>query len=216
MEQKQIRKIICIGSNCIAADMTAALGIRVPSPVDNISGFNIWKAHFLFDGGIKKLLFKYPYEVRDSTDDEKGKWHYWDKVFKFKRGFYIVHNDFEDKVFQKSIKKRIKEFRKYYRKSLKDDSLWYIYSLSLDDENLTPEFMEQLIPSLPECCQKRLICIGMRGKNPLFRDYFNYYVEFENEDDYHWRDKNQAWKILSVLEKSCGVKFITEEGGSAI
>ena len=216
MEQKQIRKVICIGSNCIAADMTAALGIRVPSPVDNISGFNIWKSHFLFDGGIKKLLFKYPYEKRDATEAEKNKWHYWDKVFKFKRGFYIVHNDFENKDFQKSIKRRIRNFKKYYRQSKKDDTLWYIYSLNLDDANLTAEYMEQLIPSLPECCRERLNCIGMRGKNPLFRDYFKYYVEFDDEDDYRWHDRNQILSILSVLEKSCGVKFITEEGGAAV
>ena len=191
--------------------MTAALGIRVPGPVDNISGFNIWKSHFLFDGGIKKLLFNYPYEKRDSTDSEKNKWHYWDKVFKFRRGFYIVHNDFEDKQFRKSIKKRIKNFKKYYKQSLKDESMWYIYSLSLDDENLTSEYFEELLPSLPECCRNRLICIGMRGKNPLFKEYFKYYVEFDNEDNYHWGDKDQIKEIFSELEKSCGIIFEKNE-----
>ncbi len=128
--QKLIKKVICIGSNCIAADITNSLGIRVPSPVDNISGFNIWKSHFLFDKGIKSLFFKYPYEVRNSTEYEKEKWHYSEKVFKFKRGFYIVHNNFENFTFKRSLKKRIRDFYKYYLKSRKNKSLWYIYRMN--------------------------------------------------------------------------------------
>ena len=78
--------------------------------------------------GIKKLLFFYPHKVRESTESEKEKYHYWDKIFMFKRGFYIVHNNFDDRHFKKSINRRINGFYKYYKKSRKNESLWYIYS----------------------------------------------------------------------------------------
>lgn len=205
--QKVIKKVICIGGNCIAADIMHTLGVRVPGPVDNISGFNIWKSHFLFDKGIKKLLFFYPHKVRESTESEKEKYHYWDKIFMFKRGFYIVHNNFDDRHFKKSINRRINGFYKYYKKSRKNESLWYIYSLEQDDKNLTREHLQEIKSSLPECCTSRLICIGMRGKNPLFQEFFNYYIEFESEDDYKWHDKAQALAIKKFLEKTYDLHF---------
>lgn len=209
---KIIKKVICIGSNCIAADIMHSVGLREPSPVDNISCFNIWKSHSLFDGEFKKLLFRFPYEERKSTEQEKKQFFYGNKVFKFCRGFYIVHNDFESKKFKKSIKKRIKNFIKYYKKSLKDESLWYVYSLNIDDENLTEVFFEQLLPSLPKICRDRLICIGMRGHNSLFEKYFTYYLDCGREEDYKWHDKSESLYFIRQLEKKYNLQFVFSEG----
>ena len=206
-----IKKVICIGSNCIAADIMHSVGIREPGPVDNISCFNIWKSHALFDGEFKKLLFKYPYEVRYSTRQEKDEYSYENKVFRFRRGFYIVHNDFESKKFQKSIKKRIKDFKKYYKKSIKNENLWFVYSLNLDDGNLTDEYFQQLLPSLPKECKERLICLGMRGHNNLFEKYFSYYLDCGSEKDYKWHDKENALFFIKKLEQKYNLKFIIPE-----
>ena len=45
---RQIKKIISIGSNCIATDWAHFLGIREKSPVDNFAEFQIWKSSSLF------------------------------------------------------------------------------------------------------------------------------------------------------------------------
>lgn len=209
---KKIKKIMSIGANCIAADITKALGLREPGPVDNLNGFNIWKSHFLFDKGIYKIFFKIPYEKRGATEVEKKNYFYAQNVYRFYRGISIVHNDFESKKFQKSLKQRIKNFYKYYKRSQTDESLWYIYSLNLDDENLTDEYMLQLLPSIPECCKSRLICIGMRGKNDIFEKYFKYYIECGNEEDFEWGNKAQALLFINRLEEKYGLQFeITKE-----
>ena len=208
----EIKKVICIGSNCIAADIMHSVGMREASPVDNISCFNIWKSHSLFDEEFKNLLFKLPYEVRYSTEQEQRKYFYEKKVFRFHRGFYIVHNDFESQKFKKSIKKRIKNFKKYYKQSLRDDGLWYVYSLNLDDENLIDEYFNQLLPSLPQVCRSRLICLGMRGHNPLFEKYFKYYLDCGEEESYKWHDKKTALLIINQLEKKYDLKFLLPEG----
>lgn len=208
----EIKKIICIGSNCIVADIMNSVGIREPSPVDNISNFNIWKSHTLFDDEFEKLLFCFPYEVRDSTERERELFFYGKKVYKFKRGFYIVHNDFESKIFQQSLKKRISNFKSYYKRSLKDDSLWYVYSLNGDDVNLTDEYMQQLLPSIPDCCKSRLICLGMRGKNDLFKKYFKYYIDCGSEENFKWHDKIQALSFIEELEEKFDLHFVLPEG----
>lgn len=51
---KDIKKVICIGANCIAADITKSLGIREKGPMDNIANFPISKAYLLFNKEIKK------------------------------------------------------------------------------------------------------------------------------------------------------------------
>lgn len=204
---KRIKKVMCIGANCIAADIMASLNLREPGPVDNISCFNIWKSHCLFDGELKKLLFKFPYEVRASTEQEKEQFFYEEKVFRFRRGFYIVHNDFESKKFRKSIRLRIKKFNEFYKKSLKDESLWYVYCLNLDDENLTDEYFQQLLPSLPEVCRSRLICLGMRGHNDLFNKYFHYYLDCGYEQNFKWHDKEQALYFIRLLEQKYEIQF---------
>lgn len=210
MEIREIKKVICIGANCIAADITHFAGLRIPGPVDNFSSFNIWKSYLLFSGKIKKSLFYEDYEVRPSTEQEIIKHYYWDKVFSFNHGFYIVHNNFENPEYQKALKNRIKFFKYYSDLAKKDDSLWFIYSLDKEDEKIDEKFMNQIIKSLPDYCQKRLLCIGMRAKNLLFKKYFKYYCEF-NEDDYKWHDKEQAEKILNKYEKEFAIRFLLSE-----
>ncbi|MCR4735991.1 MAG: hypothetical protein K5829_13405 [Treponema sp.] len=80
--------------------------------------------------------------------------------------------------------------------------------MNLDDENLTREYMEQIFPSLPKCCRNRLICIGIRGKNPLFKEYFKYYIEFESEDNYKWHDKLNSYAIAERLRTEFGLEII--------
>jgi|WetSurMetagenome_2_1015567.scaffolds.fasta_scaffold08501_3 hypothetical protein len=77
MNDKKITKLLCIGSNCIA--------------VDNFSHVNIWNSQRLFNNRLYKILFKEKYESRVSTDFEKEKCYYTDKLFRFNQGIYIIH-----------------------------------------------------------------------------------------------------------------------------
>lgn len=206
MNRQEIKTLICIGSNCIASDLTSSLKIRFPSPVDNFSSFNIWKSHLLFSGKIKKSLFKEDYEVRPSTEFEKLNYYYFDRVFSFNHSFDIVHNDFENKKYQIRLQRRIKNFKKYCNLAKDADDLWFIYSLDNEDENIDNVFMKQIMDTLPDFCKERLICIGMRAKNQLFQKYFKYYLEF-NESEYKWHDKNHAKKIIKRYEEQYGLKF---------
>lgn len=202
----EIEKVICIGANCIAADIMHSIKLRIVSPVDNLSSFNIWKSHLLFSGRLKKTLFSEDYDVRPSTLFEKETYYYFDKVFSFNHGFYIVHNDFENKVFRNSLKKRIKMFRKYYKISLKNDSCWYIYSLEKEDSEIDESFMQQIFETIPKVCRERLLCLGIRGKNPLFEKYFKYYVEI-NEKDHIWGNYKNALSIIHLFEKKYDMQF---------
>ena len=203
---KAINKLISIGSNCIGTDIIHFAGLRVPSPVDNFSGFNIWKSHLLFNKKIKKALFKEDYEIRPATKMEKEKYAYFPKVFTFNHNFAIVHNDFHNVKFQKALKNRIQLFYDYYQLSLNENSLWYIYSLEENDKYIDDNFMYEIMRSLPDCCKNRLICIGMRGKNSLFEKYFKYYLEFD-EAKYTWHNIIQSQNIIKQYELAFNLKF---------
>lgn len=207
MNMKEVDKIICIGSNCIAADITHSLGVREKGPVDNIADFNIWNAKSLFNGKIKEFFFNKDFTSRLSTKYEIEQYNYAKKVFTFVGNFSIVHNDFEDSAFKKSLKKRIKAFQKFYKKSMKNEKLWYIYSVNYNDDKLTEEHFRILLTELPSCCSERLICVGIRGKNSLFEKYFKYYVELDSEDDFCWNDKNQALMIMDKLLKKYDLRI---------
>lgn len=203
---KTIKKVICIGSNCYAADITNSLNLRVSSPIDNISEFNIWKSYLLFTGKIYKVLFHEDYEIRPSSDHEKNYYRFWDTVFTFNHNFKIVHSNFLDKKYQKAIKRRIKLFKKFYKVSIYDESLWYIYSLESNDSFIDEKFMNQIYESLPEVCRSRLICLGIRGKNPLFKKFFKYYLEFE-ENTFKWNDRKQAQLIFDKFTEKFNLQF---------
>ena len=50
----------------------------------------------------------------------------------------------------------------------------------------------------------------MRGKNPLFEKFFNYYIEFENEDNFKWHDKEQAKQIFAdELKRKYDLEIVT-------
>ncbi len=201
----EINKLISIGSNCIGTDIIHFAGLRVPSPVDNFSGFSIKNSDLLFSGKLKNVLFKEKYKIRWSTEFEKEKYNYFDKVFSFREDFHIVHNDFESKNFQKSIKIRIRNFKKYYNLSRENKNLWYIYSLDSCDATLDEDFLKTIKNKLPECCRTKLICLGIREKNKLFKDFFPY-LEF-NESEYIWHDVRIAKYILNEYERSFEIKF---------
>lgn len=205
----EIKKLISIGSNCIGTDILHFANLRIPSPVDNFSGFNIWKAYLLFNKEIKRSLFHEDYESRPATSIEKERFFYFQKVFTFNHNFMIVHNDFENKKFQKALKKRIQLFYNYYKLSLKEPTLWYVYSLDENDKYIDENFMKEIISTLPDCCKNRLICIGMRGKNSLFAKYFKYYLEFD-ELKYNWHSEEQARNIMKQYELSFNLKFNME------
>ena len=201
-----IKKVICIGSNCIGADLMHSVGLRIVSPVDNISKFNIWKSPLLFSGRIKRALFSEDYDVRPSTQFEKDEYLYFDKVFTFNHNFSIVHNNFENCTFRKSLKERIKVFQSYYKISLKDSSCWYIYSLDYEDSMIDEILMQQIVLTIPKICQERLLCLGIRGKNMLFEKYFKYYIEL-NENDYIWSNYAQAKSIIQLFEDKYNLHF---------
>lgn len=204
--KKEITKLISIGSNCIATDIINSIGIRVPSPIDNFNGVNIWKSHFLFSHRLFHILFKEQYKIRKSTNTEQEKYFYCNKVYRFNEGIEIVHNDFNDIKFTKALKKRMKSFHIYYLKSYFNKSLWYVYSLNYEDTLLSYVHLTKIKKSLPRCCRERLICIGIRAKNKLFEKFFNYYIEFDSEDKYIWHDKEQAEKIFTkTLENKYGI-----------
>lgn len=203
---KEINKLISIGSNCIGTDIIHFAKLRVPSPVDNFSGFNIWKSHLLFNKRINRSLFREDYESRPSTKTEREKYFYFSKVFIFNHNFMIVHNDFENSRFQKALKKRIQLFYRYYRLSLNEPSLWYVYSLEENDKYIDEDFMKEIINTLPEPCRNRLICIGMRGKNQIFKKYFKYYLEFD-ESNYKWHNTSESQNIMKQYELAFGLKF---------
>lgn len=204
---KKISKLLCIGSNCLAADFTKFLGVREKGPVDNFSKFNIWKSQDLFSTEFKKDIFKSQYKIQKATPEEKQTYFYKDEIFVFDKGFSIVHSDFRTRKFRKSIKHRIRSFKKYYKKSQKDDSLWYIYSLDYEDAFLDANSLFRIKKSLPQECSDRLIVLGIRAKNPLFKDYFNYYLELDSEKNYKWGDKSQGIEIATRLEKEYNLKI---------
>lgn len=204
---KEINKIICIGANCIAANFTKSLGIRKKGPMDNIANFPISKAYLLFNNEIKKAFFKYKYEKRKSTEKEKNIFHYEDSVFSFKHGFSVVHNDFSKLSFRISLRKRILAFQRYYKKSIKDTSLWYVYSLNSEDEYLTDIDLIKIYKTLPKCCTSRLICLGIRAHNSLFEKYFNFYIELDNEKEFKWHDETQARILANELQEKYGIKI---------
>ena len=204
---KEIKKIICIGANCIAADFTHSLGVRHKSPVDNIANFNIWNAYLLFSGRIAERFFKKEHQIRKSTKEEMINYHYSENVFTFIGGFSIVHNNFNEKIFKNSLRKRIRSFRRFYKRSLKRRDYWYIYSLNYDDKYLTDKHFEQLLELLPKCCTEHLICLGIRGKNQLFGEYFKYYIEIDRESNYKWHDKLYAQEIANLLYKKYSIRI---------
>ena len=46
-----------------------------------------------FDNGMYKILFKDGYKTRESTNFEKSKYHFTDKIFSFNQGICIVQNN---------------------------------------------------------------------------------------------------------------------------
>lgn len=203
----QINKIISIGGNCISFDFTKHLGVRECGPVDNFAEFNIWKSAALFSNEIKKNIFKEKYQTRIATETEKKQFYFCSKVYTFEKGFRIVHNDFESKKFKSNLKKRIRNFHKYYKRSLKDDTLWYVYSLDYLDSELSENSLYRIKNELPKNVTSHLICLGIRAKNPLFQKYFNYYVELDSEGIYRWGDKSQGIEIANLLEQKYQIKI---------
>lgn len=204
---KNVNKIISIGANCLALDFSKYLGIRERGPVDNFAGFNIWNSTLLFNNKFKKAVFKGNYKTRPATDFELKKYYFLNKVFVFEKGFSIVHNNFDSLRFRHGLKKRIRNFQKYYKASLKDNTLWYVYSLDYLDSNLSEHNLFRIKNSLPQNVATHLICLGIRAKNPLFQNYFNYYVELESEEKYRWGDKTQAIEIANHLEEKYQIKI---------
>ena len=211
MEEKNIKKLISIGANCIGADFSKSLGIREKGPVDNIAHFNIWKSFSLFDDTFKKYIFKSKYLIRDSSDIEINKYNFYKKKFIFDSGIMIVHNNFKSYKFKKSLRKRIRVFKRYYKRSLKDKTLWYLYSLEISDELLDINRIKQIKESLPPSCTERMIVLGIRAHNKRFRDVFNYYFELEDETQYKWTDKSQAFSIMKSLESEYKINFVLDD-----
>jgi|GEM_PF-6051027 len=204
---ESVNKIISIGSNCISLDFPKYLGVRERGPVDNFAGFNIWNSPLLFNNEFKKAVFCDKYKSRPATAFELKKYYFEDKVFVFEKGFSIVHNNFESHRFRHGLKKRIHNFHKYYKASLKDSSLWYLYSLDYSDVNLSENNLYRIKAALPKNVVSHLICLGIRAKNPLFQKYFKYYVEWDNEEIYRWGDKTQGIEIANLLEKKYQVRI---------
>ena len=204
---ESVNKIISIGSNCISLDFPKYLGVRERGPVDNFAGFNIWNSPLLFNNEFKKAVFCDKYKSRPATAFELKKYYFEEKVFVFEKGFSIVHNNFESHRFRHGLKKRIHNFHKYYKASLKDSSLWYLYSLDYSDVNLSENNLYRIKAALPKNVASHLICLGIRAKNPLFQKYFKYYVEWDNEEIYRWGDKTQGIEIANLLEKKYHVRI---------
>jgi hypothetical protein len=204
---ESVNKIISIGSNCISLDFPKYLGVRERGPVDNFAGFNIWNSPLLFNNEFKKAVFCDKYKSRPATAFELKKYYFEDKVFVFEKGFSIVHNNFESHRFRHGLKKRIHNFHKYYKASLKDSSLWYLYSLDYSDVNLSENNLYRIKAALPKNVASHLICLGIRAKNPSFQKYFKYYVEWDNEEIYRWGDKTQGIEIANLLEKKYHVRI---------
>ena len=65
----------------------------------------------------------------------------------------------------------------------------------------------QLRNQLPEVCVERLIVLGIRAHNELFKKYFKYYVELDNEDIYKWNSLEQALEIQAKLFHQYGLRI---------
>lgn len=200
-----VKKIISIGANCIAADFTKALGIREKGPVDNISDFNIWKSPTLFTRQFYKDVFHSNYAIRNSSKEQIEKFHFFNKFFCFSNGMCIVHNDFRKIKFRFSLKRRIVNFRRYYKKSIKQEGLWYVYSLDYLDKQLSENRIRQVRNQLPKVCSEHLIVLAIRAHNPFFKKYFKYYLEIDNEDIYKWNSMEQALEIKDSLFNEYGL-----------
>lgn len=204
---KSINKVISIGANCISLDFSKFLGIRERGPVDNFAGFNLWNSATLFNNELKKTLFRSKFEIRNASEFELKQYFFNSKIFVFEKGFSIVHNDFTSLKFRHDLKKRINDFHRYYKQSLRDESLWYVCSLDFLDSGLSENNLYKIKESLPKRVSSHLICLGIRAKNPLFENYFNYYVDFINEDKYRWGDKTQGMEIANFLEQKYQIKI---------
>ncbi len=207
MKKIVIKKVMAIGANCYGADFTKVLGVREKGPVDNIADFNIWKSPTLFNNQFKNDVFKAKYIIKQSSDVQIEKYHFFKNIFSFPNGMNIVHNDFRQLKYRMSLKKRIRKFHRYYKKSLTRNDLWYIYSLDYSDSSLSENRVMQLRNQLPAVCADRLIVLGIRAHNELFKKYFKYYVELDNEEIYRWGDKTQGIEIANLLEKKYQVRI---------
>lgn len=203
---KKIKKVICIGGNCYAANITHHIGVRVPSFCDNVANFNIWKSHLLFENKLKDVLFCTPVIIRKSTESEIKNYRYGEYVYTFSEAFSIVHDNFNSLSYKSSCLQRIELFKNFVNESKNNDSLWYIYSLEYGDEKLTDKELKEIFEKLPIFCRNKLICLGVIHKNKLFKNYFNYYLEIE-EKEYSW-DSEYSFLIKKRIENELGLTFI--------
>lgn len=203
----EINKLISIGANCLALDFTKYLGVRERGPVDNFAGFHIWNSPLLFNNEFKKAVFRGNYATKQATDLELKQYHFGNTIFVFEKGFSIVHNNFKSLKFRHELKKRIRNFHKYFKTSKKNSSLWYVYSLDYLDSELSENNLYRIKNTLPKNVTSHLICLGIRAKNPLFENYFNYYIELDSEEKYRWGDKSQGIEIANLLEQKYKIKI---------
>ncbi len=202
-----IKRIINLGSNCIGTDWINSIKLREKSPVDNFAEFRLSSSVNLFNGKINNYILNNQYIKRKSTLEEKQKYFFRNEIFIFPEGFSIVHNDFESRKFRKEFKKRIRIFNRFCKKAKNNNSFWFIYSLSKEDENLSLEDINRLKNGLPKYVSDKLICLGIRGNNPGFKNVFKYYYAINKEEDFSWHDKDQAFSIVQYFETTYKLKF---------
>ena len=207
MEKVVIRKVLSIGANCFGADFTSALGVREKGPVDNIADFNIWNSPTLFSSKFQKDVFLSKYIIKKATDEQIQKYNFFPTIFNFPNGMNIVHNNFKDLKFKFSLLRRIINFKKYYKKSIKRQDYWYVYSLDSLDAELSENRVKQLRYQLPEACRDKLIILAIRAHNDFFKKYFKYYIELDNEKEYRWKNKRQAEEIAGLLFQKYNLSF---------
>lgn len=207
MEKVVIRKVLSIGANCFGADFTNALGVREKGPVDNIADFNIWNSPTLFSSKFQKDVFHSKYIIKKATDEQIQKYNFFPTIFNFPNGMNIVHNNFKKINFKFSLLRRIINLKKYYKKSIKRQDYWYVYSLDFLDAELSENRVKQLCYQLPEACRAKLIILAIRARNEFFKKYFKYYLELDNEKEYRWKNKMQAEEIAELLLQKYNLSF---------
>lgn len=178
-----INKILSIGSCCEGLFMTKKLGLRYPGPVDNLGLKGFKYTYKLFNNEFYKsvILNEYSFWKRDNIyynpweeNNHPVTFFGINKNFDNTDNYFMMHNDYRQDKVKKELIKRIKSFYKYIDHARYDKSLFFIYSIIYEDENITDNEIQQTLEILPDYVKNRLIILecGRLHSKCAIENYF--------------------------------------------
>lgn len=133
-------KFLSIGGNCAVIHTLGEK--RILGPVDNMkskNGLSSVKAIFE-NGGLEEEFIK----IGEIEEPFCGNHRDENEIWYSTQNYFIIHNNFRDKKFQKDLKGRIKNMYDYITNMKNDTNKYLIYSLSEKDINPVTNKMSNL------------------------------------------------------------------------